>query len=58
VSSKGKIMDTVIYYVIPNVLLFGGIYFVAKFVENATQDFINNYDEYQQKLVDFKRKFR
>ena len=51
-------MDTVIYYVMPNVLLFGGIYFVAKFVENATQDFINNYDEYQQKLVDFKRKFR
>jgi hypothetical protein len=50
-------MDTVIYYVMPNVLLFGGIYFVAKFVENATQDFINNYDEYQQKLVDFKRKF-
>jgi hypothetical protein len=58
VSSKGKIMDAVIYYVMPNVLLFGGIYFVAKYVENATEDFINNYDAYQQKLVDFARRFK
>ena len=50
-------MDTFIYYVIPNVVLFGGIYLVAKYVENATKDFINNYDEYQQKLVDFRNKF-
>lgn len=51
-------MDTVIYYVLPNVVLFGGIYAVAKYVERATQDFINNYDEYQQKLVDFRRNFK
>ena len=50
-------MDTFIYYVLPNAVLFGTIYFVAKYVENATEDFINNYEAYQQKLVDFRRKF-
>jgi hypothetical protein len=50
-------MDTFIYYVIPNVVLFGGIYLVAKYVEAATEDFINNYESYQKKLVDFRRKF-
>ena len=51
-------MDTVIYYVMPNVLLFGGIYFVAKYVENATEDFINNYDAYQQKINRFKQRLK
>jgi hypothetical protein len=51
-------MDTVIYYVLPNAVLFGTIYLVAKYVENATEDFINNYDAYQKKLVDFCRKFK
>jgi hypothetical protein len=56
VSSKEITVDTFIYYVLPNVVLFGGIYAVAKYVENATEDFINNYEQYQQKLVDFRRK--
>lgn len=51
-------MDTFIYYIVPNVVLFGGIYLVAKYVENATQDFINNYEERQQQLVDFLNKFK
>lgn len=48
-------LDILIYYVLPNVMLFGGIYFACKYVENAVQDFINNYDEYQKKLLDFKK---
>jgi hypothetical protein len=49
-------MDTFIYYVLPNIVLFGGIYVVAKYVERATEDFIDNYEQYQQILVDFSRK--
>ena len=51
-------METVIYYVIPNVLLFGSIYFVAKYVENATQDFINNYSQYQKQIAEFYGKLK
>jgi hypothetical protein len=51
-------MDTFIYYVLPNILLFGGIFFVAKYVERAAEDFINNYEQYQQILVDFSRKIK
>jgi hypothetical protein len=58
VLNKGKNMEIVIYYVIPNVLLFGSIYLAARYVENSTQDFINNYAAYQQKLVDFMRKIK
>jgi hypothetical protein len=49
-------MDTFIYYVLPNIVLFSGIYVVAKYVERATEDFIDNYEQYQQILVDFSRK--
>jgi hypothetical protein len=49
-------MDTVIYYVIPNVLLFGGIYAFAKYVENATQDYIDNHNEYQKILAKYNLK--
>jgi hypothetical protein len=49
-------MDTVIYYVIPNVLLFGGIYVLAKYVENATADYIENYELYQKKLAKYNLK--
>lgn len=48
-------LDILIYYVLPNVMLFGGIYLACRYVENAVQDFIDNYDEYQKKLLDFKK---
>jgi hypothetical protein len=49
-------MEIFIYYVLPNVLLFGGIYLLGKYVENATADYIENYEVYQQKLLDYKRR--
>ncbi len=49
-------MEILLYYVLPNVILFGGIYAVCKYVENAVQGYIDNYDEYQKKLLDLKTK--
>lgn len=37
--------------------MFGSLYFVAKFVEDSVQDFIDNYDERIAQLVDFKKKY-
>lgn len=44
-------MDTFIYYVLPNVVLFGGIYAVSKYIENATENFIS-YTSIRKKVVD------
>jgi hypothetical protein len=51
-------MNIFIYYVLPNVVLFGSIYLVMKFVDNATEDFINNYKQYQKNLIEFRQKFK
>jgi hypothetical protein len=51
-------MDIFVFYVLPNIALFGGIYVVCRVVENAVQDHIDNYDKYQQKLLDFKKKLK
>ena len=37
-------MEILVYYVLPNVALFGGIYLIAKGIERATWYFICNYD--------------
>ena len=51
-------MQIFIEYVLPNVALFGGIYLLAKYIENATQKFIDNYEQNQTILKDFMRKFK
>ncbi len=33
-------IDLILYYVLPNVLLFGGIYFISKAFENIVWEFI------------------
>jgi hypothetical protein len=38
-------MQIFTHYVLPNVALFGGIYLLAKYVENSVQYYIDNYDE-------------
>lgn len=43
-------MDILIYYVLPNVALFGGLYALAKVVEHATQYAIDNWDELMKRL--------
>jgi hypothetical protein len=50
--------DVALYYVLPNVLMFGGLIIVAKYVESVAQDYINNYELYQKKLVDLRNKFK
>ena len=42
-------MDLITYYLIPNILLFGGIYVVSKVIEHVTWAFIVNYDEIEKK---------
>ena len=37
-------MEILTHYILPNVALFGSIYFVAKLAEHATWHFICNYD--------------
>ncbi len=49
-------LEIVLWYVLPNIALFGGIYGICKYVENAVQGYIDNYDEYQKKLLDLKAK--
>jgi hypothetical protein len=48
-------MQILIHYVLPNVALFGGIYILAKYVENSVQYHIDNYEESQKML---KRMFK
>lgn len=43
-------MDILIYYVLPNVALFGGLYALAKVAEYATQYAIDNWDELMKRL--------
>ena len=51
-------LELVLYYVLPNVVMFGGIYVVCRYVENAVQGYIDNFDEYQKKLLDLKKKLK
>jgi hypothetical protein len=51
-------MEILLYYVLPNLVFVGGIYSICKYVENSLQDYIDNYDEYQKKLLDFKKKLK
>lgn len=51
-------LELVLYYVLPNVALFGGIYAVCKYVEHSVQGYIDNFDEYQKKLLDLKKKLK
>lgn len=44
-------MEILVYYVVPNVALFGGIYMFAKVCENAAWKVIINYDRLVDKLV-------
>lgn len=37
-------METLVYYVLPNIALFGSIYLLAKGIEYATWYFITNYE--------------
>lgn len=53
-----KMTEIVIYYLILNILFFGSIVAVCKYVESAASHYINNYELYQKKLVDAKRKFK
>lgn len=38
--------DTIVYYVLPNVALFGGIVLFSKMIEAAAWHVIENYEEY------------
>lgn len=37
-------METLVYYVLPNIVLFGGLYLVAKGTERASWYIICNYE--------------
>jgi len=44
-------MEIFVYYVLPNIALFGGVYLLAKGVEHAAWYFIANYDNIVAKLT-------
>lgn len=44
-------MEILVYYVMPNIALFGGIYLLAKGMERAFWHFIINYDNIVNKLT-------
>jgi hypothetical protein len=43
--------ELIVYYILPNVALFGGIYLLCKYVENATWNYIQNFDKLQPQIV-------
>ena len=43
-------MEILLYYLLPNIALFGGIYILAKAAEHAVWHFISNYDTIVAKL--------
>jgi len=47
-------LEILIYYVVPNVAMFGGLYALAKYIENATWYFIENYDEVHKTLESYR----
>jgi hypothetical protein len=51
-------MQTFIEYILPNIVLSGGIYLIAKYVENSTQHHIDNYDESMKMLNQVYSKFK
>lgn len=38
-------LEIILWYVLPNVALFGGLYLLSKGIERATWFFIENYDD-------------
>lgn len=44
-------MEIVINYILPNAVMFGGIYAMAKLFEQATWYFICNYNDIVNKLT-------
>lgn len=50
--------EILVYYVLPNVALFGGLYMIAKYVENATWHYIENYDEIQKRFASLRAQYK
>ncbi len=46
-------LDILVYYVLPNVAMFGGLNLIAKYIVNSAWYFIENYEEIQQKLKSY-----
>jgi len=44
-------MDILIYYVLPNVALFGSLYALAKAIEYGSWYFIENHESIMQELL-------
>lgn len=44
-------MELFVYYILPNIVLFGGIYAVAKAAEHSAWYVIENYDFFMQRLA-------
>ncbi len=44
-------MEIFVYYVLPNIAMFGGIYLLAKCVEAAVWHVISNFDNIVAKLT-------
>lgn len=43
-------MEILLYYILPNIALFGTIYIVAKAAEHAVWHFISNYNSIIEKI--------
>ena len=43
-------MELFLYYVLPNIVLFGSIYVIAKLAEKTVWWFIENYDDLQEQI--------
>lgn len=49
--------ELIVYYILPNVVMFGGIYAACKYVENATWYYIENFEALQPQLIEMRKRF-
>lgn len=43
-------MDTLVYYILPNIVLFGGIFVISKLIERASWYVIENFETLIEKV--------
>lgn len=49
-------LEIILWYVLPNIVLFGGLYFLGKGIEKLVWFIIENYDDIMLGNVNFLRK--
>ena len=50
-------MDIVLNYILPNVILFGGLALIGKYVEHSVGAYIENHEVYDRRIQELINRF-